>query len=97
MDEAGMMVDGNAIAGLLREIFGHEMTLATGTCASCGMVGPVGFFHVYLRAPGAVARCPNCAQVLMRVVQGRGRYWLDMTGIRSLEINAENEVQSRTI
>ena len=29
-------LDGNAIGGLLQEIFGTEMTTAVGTCAACG-------------------------------------------------------------
>ena len=29
-------VDGNAIGGLLQELFGHEMTSAPTVCGSCG-------------------------------------------------------------
>ena len=29
-------LDGNAIAGLLQEVFGTEMTTALGMCATCG-------------------------------------------------------------
>jgi hypothetical protein len=38
-----------------------------------------------MNAPGAVVRCPACEQVLMRIVKGRGRYWIDLTGTRCLE------------
>jgi hypothetical protein len=31
-------VDGNAAAGVLREVFGTEMTAYIGTCGSCGRV-----------------------------------------------------------
>jgi uncharacterized protein DUF6510 len=34
-------LDGNAIAGLLHEIFGEEMTAVTVTCGSCGFTAPV--------------------------------------------------------
>jgi hypothetical protein len=78
-------LDGNAIGGLLREIFAMEMTVAKGTCASCGAVNEVGRVHVYVDAPGTVVRCPGCQQVLMRVVRGGGRYWVDLTGMRCLE------------
>jgi Zn finger protein HypA/HybF involved in hydrogenase expression len=84
MRQADLTLDGNAIAGLLREIFTMEMTTAESTCAGCGKVHAVGRVEVYLNAPGAVVRCPSCRQVLMRIVHGRGRYWLDMTGIRCL-------------
>jgi Family of unknown function (DUF6510) len=46
----------------------------------------VGRVDVYLNAPGAVVRCPACEQVLMRIVHNRGRYWIDLTGIRCLEL-----------
>jgi len=78
-------VDGNAIGGLLREVFAVEMTAAVSTCAHCGAINEVGRVQVYVDAPGTVVRCPECEQVLMRIVRGRGRYWLDLTGVRCLE------------
>lgn len=81
-------LDGNAIAGLLREIFTMEMTTAETTCAACGAVNVVGRVDVYLNAPGAVVRCPGCEQVLMRIVRGRDRYWVDLRGTRCLEFIA---------
>ena len=50
-------LDGNAIGGVLAEIFGTEMTVAVGVCGSCGATGPVAELHVYMRAPGIVVRC----------------------------------------
>jgi Zn finger protein HypA/HybF involved in hydrogenase expression len=88
MRQSDLKLDGNAIAGLLREIFTMEMTNAESTCAGCGAVHAVGRVDVYLNAPGAVVRCPACEQVLMRIVRGRGRYWLDLTGTRCLEFKA---------
>jgi len=35
-----MALDGNAIGGLLLEIFGSDMTSAEASCAACGAVGP---------------------------------------------------------
>jgi ribosomal protein S27E len=81
-----MKLDGNAIAGLLREIFAMEMTTAVGTCASCGEVNAVGRVEVYIHAPGTVVRCPDCGAVLMKIVRGKGRYWVDLTGTRCLEL-----------
>lgn len=80
-----MKLDGNAIGGLLREIFTVEMTMAETTCANCGQVNPVGRVDVYIHAPGTVVRCPGCESVLMKIVHGGGRYWLDLTGVRTLE------------
>jgi hypothetical protein len=81
-----MKVDGNAIGGLLREIFTMEVTDAEAMCAACGAVNAVGRVDVYMHAPGAVARCPACSAVLMRIVRGRGRYWLDMSGMRTIQL-----------
>jgi Zn finger protein HypA/HybF involved in hydrogenase expression len=88
MRQSDLKVDGNAIAGLLREIFAMEMTNAESTCAGCGKVHAVGRVDVYLNAPGVVVRCPACDQVLMRIVHGSGRYWIDLTGTRCLEFKA---------
>jgi hypothetical protein len=85
-DPHGARLDGNAVGGLLREIFTMDMTTAETTCAGCGAVNEVGAVIVYLHAPGAVLRCPGCEQVLMRIVHGRGRYWVDLRGTRSLEL-----------
>jgi hypothetical protein len=88
MTTAEMMVDGNAIGGLLREIFTMEVTDADATCANCGAVNPLGRTQVYTRAPGTVVRCPACEAVLMRIVRGEGRYWLDMSGMRTIQLVA---------
>jgi len=81
-------LDGNAIGGVLGEIFGTEMTLALGVCRSCGSMGRVAELHVYLRAPGIVARCANCESVLVKIVQSEQRTWLDLSGLRTIEMEA---------
>jgi Family of unknown function (DUF6510) len=81
-------LDGNAIGGVLAEIFGTEMTIAVGVCGSCGSTGLMAELHVYLRAPGIVVRCPDCESVLLKIVQSDRRMWLDLTGLRVLQIDA---------
>jgi hypothetical protein len=78
-------LDGNAIGGLLHEIFGAELTAATGTCASCGARGPLAEVVVYLRAPGTVARCRSCESVLMVLVEVREVWSVDLSGLAALE------------
>lgn len=85
-EQSEMKLDGNAIGGLLAEIFNLEMTAAEGECGGCGAVNAVGRVDVYVNAPGTVMRCPDCGGVLMRIVHGRGRYWIDLSGIRRLEL-----------
>jgi hypothetical protein len=77
-------LDGNAIGGLLREIFGVEMTTAVETCGHCGTAKLVAETAVYLRGPGAVMRCPTCAQVLMVVVRRQDMNCVDLQGLASL-------------
>ena len=89
MTEAEMVgeyEDGNALAGPLREIFAVDVTAAVGQCVSCGLIGPIAILRVYRRAPGAVARCPSCDAVLLRLVRGPSATWLDLKGIVSLQI-----------
>jgi len=88
VEQSELKLDGNAIGGLLGEIFALEMTTAETTCGGCGTVNAVGRVDVYVNAPGVVVRCPACQNVLMRVVHGKGRYWVDLTGTRCLEFAA---------
>jgi len=80
-----LMLDGNAIAALLQEVFAVEMTTAIGTCGGCGAAGPVGAVHVY-RGAGIVLRCPHCNNVLAKLVRAERRVWISLSGIRSLEL-----------
>ena len=53
MDET--MLDGNAVAGLLQDMFVVDMTLAMAMCAGCSTPSPIGATHVY-RGAGYVLR-----------------------------------------
>ena len=81
-------LDGNAIAGLMQEVFGTEMTNAIGMCATCGTAGPMAECVVYLRAPGTVARCRNCGYVLMVLVRVRDVNCVDLRGLATLSSSA---------
>ncbi len=81
--EAGV-VDGNAIGGLLIEVFGTEMTTAVGTCARCHAVGQVAELAVYRPGLGTVARCRSCDNVLMVFVEVRGVTCVDLMGLAQL-------------
>jgi hypothetical protein len=86
MDPRELVLDGNAAAGVLREIFTVEMTVARDTCFACGDVRAPGEVVVCARGPGIVARCPACESVLFRVVRADGRAWIELRGVRSLEL-----------
>jgi hypothetical protein len=80
------VLDGNAAAGILVEVFGYEMTDAPSRCAHCGNEGAVGALVAYTRAPGVVLRCQVCTKVVLRiVVTPRGRY-IDASGVAVLRL-----------
>ena len=79
-------LDGNAIGGLLHEVFGVEMTVSTSVCSACGAAEEIARLHVYVDAPGAVVRCSHCEAVLMCVVRAPGRTFLSLRGLRTLTI-----------
>ncbi len=78
-------LDGNAIGGLLLDVFGTEMTTARGVCAQCREAAAVAELEVYVRAPGTVARCRSCASAVMVLVDVRGITCVDLRGLASLE------------
>jgi len=79
-------LDGNVLGGELGELFTAEITAATGRCASCGTVSAIAQTRVYTQAPGMVARCPSCGEVMLRLARASGRAWLDLRGITCLEL-----------
>jgi hypothetical protein len=77
-------LDGNALGGLLQEVFGREMTDARGCCATCGTVNPVGAMRVY-RSAGDCVRCPACGNVVMVAMVIRERTRVHLGGVRWIE------------
>ena len=78
------VLDGNAIGGMLMELFGAEMTAAAGTCAGCGTVAQVAEMAVYRPGLGTVARCRSCDNVLMVFVEVRSVTCVDLRGLAQL-------------
>jgi ribosomal protein S27E len=79
--DSELRLDGNAVAGLLTEVFSVEATTAVGRCRSCGAEGALAEAMVYMHAPGVVMRCPSCTAVLMRFAHIRGRLMADLHGV----------------
>jgi hypothetical protein len=79
-------LDGNALAGDLREIFALDVTAAVTICAGCGHPSAIAQLRVWVRAPGQVARCPSCEDVILRVVRAPDRIFLDLRGSLRLEL-----------
>lgn len=79
-------VDGNALGGLLLDLFGQEMTHHRGCCDACGSVRPFGSMLVY-RAAADVVRCPDCSTVVMVVVSSPTGLRLGFRALRWLEMD----------
>ena len=51
----------------------------------------MGAARVYADAPGLVARCAACGEVVLRLVRSDGRAWLDLRGTRCLQLTLPAE------
>ena len=80
-----LVLDGNAAAGLLSRIFTPEVTAARAWCAHCDANGVLGAVSVHQGA-GTVLRCRACGGVLLRIVAAPHRLYVELTGIRCLEL-----------
>ena len=87
MSEHALWLDGNALAGLLHESFGAELTDAPRRCQSCGQVRAIGAHRLY-RGAGLVLRCPVCGDVAARIGLLPDRHVLQLNGSWQLEIRA---------
>lgn len=82
-----LMVDGNAVAGELQEIFGRDLTMAVTRCGGCGADSRVGALMAFVRGPGVVLRCPACDAVTVRIVETPSEYYIDARGAVYLRID----------
>jgi hypothetical protein len=80
------MLDGNAAAGILYDMFGVEMTATPTECAHCGATGELATLLAFMQAPGVVLRCRVCENVILRVVETREALYLDARGAVYLRI-----------
>ena len=77
-------LDGNAIGGVLSQVFGGEMTMAQAECR-CGARGPLAECEVYLGGPGIVVRCRVCHNIVIVLVEVRAMMCVDLGGLTRLE------------
>jgi len=80
-------LDGNTMVGALNELFAVDVSVAVVECIGCGHTGVVAEVVVYADAPGMVARCPGCSDVLLRLVRSERSAWLDMSGVVCLRLD----------
>ncbi len=75
-----LMLDGNAVAGQLQQIYGRDMTTAVARCAGCARHSEMGALMAFTRGPGVVLRCPSCQAAIARIVQTGAAIYLDVRG-----------------
>jgi len=85
-DDLAFVLDGNAAAGVLREVFVADATTAQIQCDTCGSVGAVGSLRYYAAPMGVVLRCSNCTAIVLRAVRTPHGGWLEMKGAHSLRM-----------
>ena len=66
---AGMRVDGNALAGVLSEVFEADVTALIGVCGGCGAAAPLAETVVELDDVAAIVRCRSCTHTLFTVLR----------------------------
>ena len=81
-----MLLDGNAVAGLLDEIFGVDITASPCACVHCGREGALATLLTFTQTPGVVLRCPACESVVLRIVQTPDAIYLDARGTLYLRL-----------
>ena len=85
MREDPRWLDGNALGGLLQELFGADMTNAPHRCQSCDRQNPVAAHRVYFGA-GTVLRCPVCDHIALVAAALPDRHVVHLTGAWRLEM-----------
>ena len=86
MADTDAALDGNAVGGALAEIFAVDLTVARTTCVACADTRPMAELLAYVRSPGTVLRCASCGAELVRLVRAPDRAWLDLRGVRVLQL-----------
>jgi hypothetical protein len=78
-------LDGNAVAGMLSELFAFDMTTAILSCDGCGSTAELAEIHVYGGAMGSIFRCIHCDTAVLRIARTPHGFAIDMRGSRRFE------------
>jgi uncharacterized Zn finger protein len=84
--DSDFVLDGNAAADALREVFATDITSAQIQCDTCGAAGAVATLRYYAAPMGVVLRCTNCTSIVLRAVRTPHGRWLDMRGAHCMRL-----------
>lgn len=82
-----LMVDGNAVAGEMQQIFGRDMTVAVARCAACSADSEIGALMAFTHGPGVVLRCSSCRAAIVRIAQTPTAVYFDVRGALYMRLN----------
>jgi Zn finger protein HypA/HybF involved in hydrogenase expression len=84
-----LMLDGNAVAGTLYEVFSMEMTTSLAECVHCSNQSEMGELLAFTHTPGLVLRCPQCESIVLRIVVAPDAFYLDARGAMYLRLASQ--------
>lgn len=83
-ENATSMVDGNALAGIMADLLGGEITQMNAVCGGCGAAGPLAETVVELDDAAAIVRCRSCTHTLLTVLRDGGQVRIVIGMLREL-------------
>ena len=84
--DAALMLDGNAVAGQLQQIFGRDVTTAVARCTHCEREAALAALAAFTQGPGVVLRCRGCSAAIARIVDTGRAIYLDARGAAFIRI-----------
>ena len=84
-ENARSVVDGNAAAGMLGDIFGGDVTTLVGVCGGCSSAVPLAETHVELDETAAIVRCRACTHTLFTTLHTPSGIRLVIGTLRAFE------------
>jgi len=82
--ETAAVLDGNAAAGRLSELFAFDITTAIVTCAGCGKAEAGARARQYGGSMGTILRCLHCGAAVIRLTHTPKGYFLELVGARQV-------------
>jgi hypothetical protein len=86
LDTEQLVLDANAVAGTLEEIFGRDVTASLAVCSGCGNTAALATLRAFTHAPGVVLRCSFCEQVVLRFTTMPDGVYLDLRGVSCIRL-----------
>ena len=86
-ENATWVVDGNAAAGILSEVFTGDVTRMLAECGGCGSVAPLAEAVVEIDETAAIVRCRGCTHTLVTVLRTGADVRVVMGALRELVVS----------